>query len=132
MENKEKIIVGYCRSACAKDSDQTRVDEQKKLVEQFAKKQKLEIKDFYIDNGVGGLTLDRPEFKRLLEDCRNGKVEAIVMRDIDRIARNVMLVGTALDIFKENNIKLYFVWPTDLKFHLIVRDAHLEVLSKLP
>jgi len=129
--NKEKIVVGYCRSACAKDSDDTRVYEQKKLVEQFAKKRNLNIKDFYIDNGVGGMTLDRPSFKRLLQDCRDGKIKAIIMRDIDRIARNSILIGNALDIFKQNNIKLYFVLPEDLKFHLVVSKARNEVLNKL-
>ncbi|GAB3255759.1 recombinase family protein [Arthrobacter pigmenti] len=47
-----------------------------------------ELSGSYVDAGISGAKLDRPEWQRLLADCRAGKVGAVVVTALDRMARN--------------------------------------------
>ena len=48
----------------------------------------LKLMDTYIDNGYTGTVFSRPQFNRLMEDVRTGKIRAIVVRDLSRFGRN--------------------------------------------
>ena len=67
----------------------------------------------YADEGITGTTEARPEFQRLLADCRNGKIDMIITKSISRFARNTVILletvrelkNLGIDIFfEENNI----------------------------
>ncbi|MCW2671769.1 MAG: Resolvase domain protein [Frankiales bacterium] len=45
----------------------------------------------YADEGVTGTTADRPEWQRLLADCRAGKIDVVIATKWDRLARNAMV-----------------------------------------
>ena len=55
----------------------------------------------YADEAKTGTKLERPEFKRLLDDCNLGKIDMIITKSISRFARNKTL---GIDIYfeKEN------------------------------
>ena len=53
----------------------------------------LELADTYIDNGYSGTNFDRPEFVRLMDDVRNGKIQCIVVKDLSRFGRNYLEMG---------------------------------------
>lgn len=42
----------------------------------------------YVDAGISGAKEDRPEWQRMLADCRAGKAQALVVASLDRMARN--------------------------------------------
>jgi site-specific DNA recombinase len=44
----------------------------------------------YADKAVSGITTDRPEFQRMLQDARDGKVDIILTKSISRFARNTV------------------------------------------
>lgn len=44
--------------------------------------------DFYIDDGYSGTTFNRPEYKRMIEDIIEGKVNTIIVKDLSRFGRN--------------------------------------------
>ena len=44
----------------------------------------------YADNAMTGTTVKRPEFQRLLADCRAGKIDLILTKSISRFARNTV------------------------------------------
>jgi len=76
----------------------TDMDEQKKSLElqreYFLRKIKedesLELAGIYEDAGCSGLSVrGRPEFMRLMEDCRKGTVDVIMTKSISRFARNI-------------------------------------------
>ena len=67
----------------------------------------------YADEGITGTTEARPEFQRLLADCRSGKIDMIITKSISRFARNTVILletvrelkNLGIDIFfEENNI----------------------------
>lgn len=48
----------------------------------------LELFDFYIDDGYSGTTFNRPEYKRMIEDIIEGKINTIIVKDLSRFGRN--------------------------------------------
>lgn len=57
----------------------------------------LNLADTYIDNGWSGTNEDRPEFQRMLNDIKNGKIKAIVIKDFSRFSRNYIEAGNLLE-----------------------------------
>lgn len=53
--------------------------------------------DTYVDNGYTGTNTDRPQFKRLLEDIRQGKIKALVIKDFSRFSRDYIEAGNLLE-----------------------------------
>ena len=46
--------------------------------------------DVYADEGLTGTRADkREDFKRLMRDCRAGKIDRIIVKSVSRFARNV-------------------------------------------
>jgi site-specific DNA recombinase len=58
----------------------------------------------YMDAGVSGGTLQRPELQRLLADCRAGKVGTVVTKDPDRLSRDKGQLVTVLDTFAKAGV----------------------------
>ena len=45
--------------------------------------------DIYADRGITGTsTAKRTEFQRMMEDCREGKIDRILVKSLSRFARN--------------------------------------------
>ncbi len=122
-----KIIVGYCRSASARDGDTSAVDEQKRKLEYFAKKYNFVIARFYVDVGVSGVTLERPALKQLISDCEVGKVQMVLVADLERIARNTTLLISALDKFQNLGIQVLCINKNGRGFFEILRGAAEEL-----
>ncbi len=53
----------------------------------------LVLEDTYIDNGYTGTTFDRPEFTRMMEDIRSGRIHCIVVKDLSRFGRSFLETG---------------------------------------
>ena len=50
-----------------------------------------ELVDIYADEGITGTSLEkRDEFKRMLADCRAGKISRILVKSVSRFARNTL------------------------------------------
>lgn len=48
-----------------------------------------ELADIYADEGLTGMEVNhREEFKRMIADCRDGKIDRILVKSISRFARN--------------------------------------------
>ena len=56
----------------------------------------LSLVDVYIDNGRTGTVFDRPEFNRLMNDIRTGRIKCLVVRDLSRFGRDYIEAGTYL------------------------------------
>lgn len=65
------------------------------LVRMFRADYTARIYDVYIDIVSGARTENRPAYQRMLDDCRNKKLDLIVCKSISRFGRNTeeMLVG---------------------------------------
>lgn len=72
-----------------------------------------DLVDIYADEGISGLdTRKRDEFNRMMEDCRAGKIDRILVKSMSRFARNtrdslhfmreLMRLGINIQFEKEN------------------------------
>ena len=47
--------------------------------------------DIYADAGISGTSAEkRPDFQRLLSDCRRGRIDKILVKSISRFSRNAV------------------------------------------
>ncbi|KZL93519.1 recombinase family protein [Clostridium magnum] len=57
----------------------------------------------YEDEGFGGATIERPQFKKLIRDIKSKKISALVCYRLDRISRTVADFSSTLAILQEND-----------------------------
>ena len=76
------------------DADFGSLEAQREAIEAYIKSQSLNgwiaLPDRYDDAGYSGSNIERPAFKRLLEDVKNGKVDVIACYKIDRLSRSLL------------------------------------------
>ena len=55
------------------------VQNQRKILNTYAKENKFKVYDEYVDDGYTGTNFNRPGFKRMIEDVEKGKVNMIII-----------------------------------------------------
>jgi len=78
--------------------------------ESFAKKNNLSYQIYNEGEGLSGkLGLeDRPQLKKLFEDIIKGHITKVWFRDSNRLSRNELLYHQSLEIFRKQEIEVYF------------------------
>lgn len=95
-------IVGYLRlSREDGDDESVSISNQRDILTRFAKDNGMEIDEFYIDDGVSGYTMDRPDFNRLKNDLNRGLIQTIIVKDLSRLSRH----SAKSQMFLENIIE---------------------------
>ncbi len=64
------------------------------------------IAKHYHDNGYSGSNLVRPSIIRLMDDIREGKIDAVIVTGIDQISRNAADFCEFAAILNEHNVQL--------------------------
>ena len=62
----------------------------------------------YADEALTGTKDNRPEFQRLLADCRDGKINLIVVKSVSRFARNTVTLLETVRELKKIGVDIYF------------------------
>lgn len=74
------------------------IESQIAIIEQYiAEHPELKIIERYIDNGFTGTNFDRPNWERLMEDVKSGRINCIVVKDLSRLGRNYIETGRFLE-----------------------------------
>ena len=86
----KKRLAAYCRvSTLQEEQDLSYEAQQKYYKTVFKDRQDCELVGIYGDEGISGrLAAKRPGFLKMIQDCRNGKIDEIHTRSISRFARN--------------------------------------------
>lgn len=58
----------------------------------------------YTDKGYSGKNIDRPAFRQLLNDVKNGNVGRVIVYRLDRISRSVLDFANIIDVFQKNKV----------------------------
>lgn len=65
--------------------------------------------DIYADEGLSGTCLEkRDDQKRLIQDCKRGKIDRIITKSVSRFARNTAELLAMLRELKEIGVSVYF------------------------
>ena len=83
-------VAAYCRVSTSTDEQLESLDAQRKHYDQLIRRNReWTYVGIYYDEGITGTKKDkRPELLRLLEDCREGKIDLVLTKSISRFSRN--------------------------------------------
>jgi site-specific DNA recombinase len=70
----------------------------------YADAQNWLVVDVYRDEGWSGRREDRPALQRLLADVKAGRVQAIIVHKLDRLARNLRLLFDMIEDFDRRGV----------------------------
>ncbi|MFI3325442.1 MAG: recombinase family protein [Clostridia bacterium] len=109
MPQKLKVA-GYARVSSNSDdqlnSFSAQVNNYTNYINQNKEWQFVEV---YADEGISGVSLEkRNDFNRMIEDCRNGKIDRIVTKSSSRFGRNTLDNLTILRELKEIGVSVFF------------------------
>ena len=90
---EEEIILrvaAYCRvSTDSDDQINSFTAQNSHYMEMITAHDRWELVDIYADEGITGTSAKkRKDFQRLLADCRNGRIDKVLVKSISRFARN--------------------------------------------
>ena len=109
MSNQtEKITALYCRLSQEdeKKVDSNSIQNQRAILEKYAKDNGFENIQVFIDDGYSGVSFNRPDFQRLLEMMEQGKVSTLITKDLSRLGRNYIEVGNYTEmLFPRWNVR---------------------------
>ena len=92
-----------------KDGDSME-NQQKMLLDYVVSRPYLMLVDTYMDNGYTGTDFSRPEFSRMMDDVKAGKINCIVVKDLSRLGRNYVEAGDYLEkVFPFLNVRFIAV-----------------------
>ncbi len=72
---------------------------QKKLLTKVAKEKGYTNLLTYCDDGISGVTMDRPSYKQMISDIKSSKISAVFVKDLSRLGRNYIEVGRLTEEF---------------------------------
>ena len=86
------------------------IGNQKKLLTKAAKDLGYTNIVTFIDDGVSGVTMNRPCFNDMMQQLEENRAAALLVKDLSRLGRNYIEVGRLMEeFFPEHNIRLVAV-----------------------
>lgn len=92
VQNEKETVAAYCRvSTDSKDQLNSYQTQVAHYIDLITKNPEWELADIYADAGITGTSIEkRDEFKRMLADCRAGKIKRVLVKSVSRFARNTL------------------------------------------
>ncbi|MDD4803119.1 MAG: recombinase family protein [Syntrophomonas sp.] len=116
-------VAAYARVSSGKDamlnSLAAQVSYYSKLIQQ---RPDWEYVGVYADEALTGTKDSRPEFQRLLANCKDGKIDIVITKSISRFARNTVTLLETVRELKLLGIDVYF---EEQNIHSISGDGEL-------
>ena len=99
QSNQRKITALYCRLSQddGLDGDSNSIQNQKRILEQYAIDRRFPNPQFYVDDGYSGASFNRPDFQRMMADMEDGKIGIIITKDLSRLGRNQLHTGLYIE-----------------------------------
>ena len=112
--NKKREITAAIYVRLSRDDnlegDSYSIGNQKKLLTKVAKEKGYTNLLIFCDDGISGVTMERPGYKDMLESIENNKVSAVFVKDLSRLGRNYIEVGRLTEeYFPDHDIRLVAV-----------------------
>lgn len=75
------------------NKDSNSIVNQKALLSKYATDNGFTNPVFFIDDGVSGVTFDRPNFNRMIAEIEAGNVGTVIVKDMSRLGRDYLKIG---------------------------------------
>lgn len=146
LENKTYKAGAYERLSIVENEnnneESSSITNQKKLINEFAEKNNIEIYNHYTDDGYSGGNFDRPAFKRLINDIECGVINCVITKDTSRLGRDFIETGNYIyKYFPENDVRYISILDNFdtynpngaddmIPFKTVVNDMYLKDTSR--
>lgn len=96
---KQYRVALYARLSVEKDGCKSdSIESQFMIMENFIKdKPELSQYQKYFDRGVSGTTFTRPDFVRMMDDVKAGRINCIIVKDLSRFGRDYLETGNYIE-----------------------------------
>lgn len=92
------------------EGDSYSIQNQKKLLTKVAKEKGYTHLVHFFDDGISGVTMDRPGYKDMIAQLELGRASAVFVKDLSRLGRNYIEVGKLTEeFFPDHDIRLVSV-----------------------
>lgn len=100
-------MAAYCRvSTLEQKKKGYGIEIQRRDIERYAETFGICINRFYIDEAKSGISDRRAGLNKLVRDCNNDKVRAIVISSLDRLSRDLRMTENLLFNFQKAGVKI--------------------------
>ncbi len=101
----ESIAAVYHVAIYARLSYETEANRERDTVETqiaylknfIGRQEDMELADVYADVSFSGTNFERPEFERMMQDIRSGKIDTVITKDLSRLGRNYIDSGIYIE-----------------------------------
>lgn len=105
QEYKAAIYIRLSKEDGDREESESVVN-QRKILKAYAKENKYKIFDEYVDDGYTGTNFNRPDFKRMIKDIENKKINMVITKSLSRLGRDYIETGRYIEtFFPENEIR---------------------------
>jgi hypothetical protein len=105
--DSDKITALYERLSHddGRSDESVSIENQKRILEDYAKRNGFTNIRHFTDDGVRGTTFKRPGLDAMLDEIRAGNVATVIIKDQSRIGRDVVEVGLLKRTFDEYHVR---------------------------
>lgn len=109
-EKRQLRVAAYCRVSTKSDEQATSYETQ---VAVYTQKISVEpgwtLAGIYADRGLSGTQAERrPEFLQMVQDCEDGKIDAVICKSVSRFSRNTLDAVNYMRKLRDLGIRLIF------------------------
>ena len=107
---RPKRVAAYCRVSTDKEQQEHSFETQKEMyTDMIMMKPNWQMAGIYADEGITGtIAKKRPDFMRMIEDCRKGKIDMVITKSVSRFSRNNLDCLLYVRELKERGIPILF------------------------
>ncbi len=138
--NERRSVVSYTRYSSDHQNERSIHDQQRRCRER-AERDGLTIDREYADEAISGARHDRPDFNRLCNDCRDGKIAIVFVESLSRLSRDALLSQrTLLELMHRHGVRFVSLddgvdtqnegWELLAGIHGFQNEYYLKTLAK--
>ena len=109
LVTERKKVAAYARVSNGKDAMLHSLSAQVSYYSSYIQKHgEWYFAGVYADEAFTGTKESRPEFQRMIADCKAGTIDMIITKSISRFARNTVTLLETVRMLKSINVDVYF------------------------
>ena len=109
MNQKETILYERLSREDGEDGISNSILNQRKILEEYAERNNLVPYRHLQDDGYSGTNWNRPGWQELIAEVEAGRIQTVVVKNLDRMGRDYLRVGLFMEQFRDCKVRLIAV-----------------------
>lgn len=107
-------VFGYVRVSSLGQVEGDGITRQRTAIEAYCASHDMRLQQLFVEEGVSGTLLERPQWQELLIELLSDGVQHVVVEKLDRLARDLMIQETIIGDLEKNGRTLISTMEPDL------------------